>query len=137
MGNGWVGSYCWPMGEEGNKCGGGDDWSELAGAEAYGIIKGPRNVHITILGDEANPGRVKRIRMFRLQEEWSLLKLGPVATLGEEAYALDAQEGESISQFAKPDIPEGLYLLVATYKSPIGEVEYGFKVGLKDRRVNE
>ncbi len=137
MGNGWMGSYCWPMGEEGNRCEEREEWSELLGAEAYGIIKGPRNAHITILGDEANPGQVNRIRMFRLREEGSFLKPGTVVTLGEEVYALDAQDGESIIQFAMPDIPEDLYLLVATYKSPLGEVEYGFKVGLKDRRVKE
>jgi len=69
MGNGWVGSYCWPM--------------------------------------------------------------------GEEAYSLHALEGETIAQFPKPDIPEGLYLMIASYESPLGEVEYGFKVELKDRRVKE
>ena len=75
--------------------------------------------------------------MFPMRVEPSILKLGTVVKLGEEAYSLQAQEGETIAQFAKPDIPEGLYLLVASYESPLGEVEYGFKVELKDRRVRE
>ena len=137
MGNGWVGSYCWPMGGEGRSCEERDDWSELAGVENYGIIKGPRNAYVTVLDDEGNPGRVSRIRMFTIEEEGTLLKLGRVVTPGEEAYSLEAQEGETIIQFARPDIPEGLYLLIASYESPLGEVEYGFKVELKDRRIIE
>ena len=137
MGNGWTGSYCWPTGTEGRTCEEREDWNELTGVETYGIIKGPRPAHITVLGDEANPGRVSRIRMFMIQDERSLLKLGTVATPGEEAYSLNAQEGETIAQFAKPDIPEGVYLLIASYESPLGEVEYGFKVKLMERRVRE
>ena len=105
--------------------------------ETYGIIKGPRNAHITIVGGSTYSGRVSRIRMFTMWEEPSILKLGAVVKLGEEAYSLNVKEGETIAQFAKPDIPEGLYLLVASYESPLGEVEYGFKVELKDRRVRE
>ncbi len=129
MGNGWVGSYCWPMGREGRECKGNEVWRELAGMEAYGIIKGPRNVHLTVLGDEVNRDQVSQIRMFALHDEGSLGD--------EEAYSLDAPEGETIAQFAKPDIPEGVYLLIASYESPLGEVEYGFKVELKERRVIE
>ena len=128
MGNGWVGSYCWEIGRADRTCEEREDWSELAGAEAYGIIKGPSNAHITVLGDEASPGRVSRIRMFPLNAEGSP---------GGEAYSLDAPDGKSISQFAKPDIPEGVYLLIASYESPLGEVEYGFKVDLKERRIRE
>lgn len=128
MGNGWIGSYCWPLSRADRTCEEREDWSELAIAEAYGIIKGPRSAHIAVLGDEANAGRVSRIRMFPLNAEGSP---------GGEAYSLDAPDGKSISQFAKPDIPEGVYLLIASYESPLGEVEYGFKVDLKDRRIRE
>lgn len=137
MGNGWVGSYCWPIGEEGRRCEEKDDWSELGGVEDYGIIKGPRNAYMTVVGDGANPGRVSRIQLFPMRIEPSILKLGAVVRLGEEAYSLHALEGETIAQFPKPDIPEGLYLMIASYESPLGEVEYGFKVDLKDRRVRE
>ena len=74
-----------------------------------------------VLGDEANAGRVSRIRMLTLLDEGSL---------GDESYSLDAPEGETIVQFAKPDILEGVYLLISSYESPLGEVEYGFKVEL-------
>ena len=137
MGNGWVGSYCWPMGGEARRCEERDDWSELAGAETYPITKGPRNSHITVVGGSTYSGRVSRIQMFPMRVEPSILKLGTVVKLGEEAYSLHVQEGETITQFAKPDIPEALYLLVASYESPLGEVDYGFKVELKDRRVRE
>ena len=57
MGNGWVGSYCWPMGGEGRRCEEREDWNELAGVETYGIIKGPRNAHITVVGGATYSGR--------------------------------------------------------------------------------
>ena len=137
MGNGWVGSYCWSMGEEGRRCEQREDWSELSGAETYGIIKGPRDAYMTVVGDEANPGRVSRIQMFPMWEEPSILKLGTVVKLGEEVYLFQANEGKTIVQFAKPDLLEGHYLLIASYESSSGEVEFGFKVELKDRRVRE
>ena len=137
MGNGWMGSYCWPMSGEARRCEERDDWSQLAGAETYGLIKGPRNAHMTVVGGSTYSGRVSRIRMFPMWEEPSILKLGAVVKLGEEAYSLHVQDGDTIAQFPKPDIPGGLYLLVASYESPLGEVEYGFKVELKDSRVRE
>ena len=121
MGNGWIGSYCWPTSTGGHTCEDREGWSELEEAETYGLFKGPRKAHITVLGDEANAGRVSRIRMLTLLGEGSL---------GDESYSLDAPEGETIVQFAKPDILEGVYLLISSYESPLGEVEYGFKVEL-------
>ena len=42
MGNGWIGSYCWSMGEDGPRCQERENWNELNGVETYGITKGPQ-----------------------------------------------------------------------------------------------
>ena len=130
MGNGWMGSYCWPMGEEGRRCEQGEDWSELSGAETYGMLKGPRNAHIIVIGVEARPGRVNRTRMFRIKEEGTLSKPGMSEVPGEEAFSLESQEEETIAQFVTLDIPEGLYLIIVSYELPLGEVDLAFKVQL-------
>ena len=85
-------------------------------------------IRFTVLGDDANPGRLRRIQMFRAREKWSIRKLGRVLHLGEEVYAIEATEWRTLEDFVVPKGAEGVYLIVASYEFPQGEVEYGFKV---------
>ena len=43
---------------------------------------------------------------------------------------MEAEEGETLEQFATPYVPEGVYLFVTRYESELGEVSHGFKVKL-------
>ena len=130
MGLGWTISYCWPIGAEGHTCEGGKNRSALSDAEANGIATSDARkittaswkVYITVVGDESSMGRVSRIQAFPILEETPELELGRVA------YTLHPHGGEGFSQFTPPDVPEGVYLLVTRYESPLGEVEHGFKV---------
>ena len=131
MGHGWTGSYCWPAGVKGRTCQERDDWNELTGAETYGMTMGSQKALVTVLGDESSPGRVTRIQLFPVIVE------EPEFELGQEAYSLDAHEGENITLFELPDVSEGIYLLITKYESPLGEVEHGFKIELRNRRVKQ
>lgn len=128
MGHGWTGSYCWPAGVKGRTCKERDDWNELTGAETYGMTMGSQKALVTVLGDESSPGRVTGIQLFPVIVE------EPEFELGQEAYSLDAHEGENITLFELPDVSEGVYLLITKYESPLGEVEHGFKIELRNRR---
>ena len=128
---GWRGSYCWPMSGGRLKCENVDSWEGFAEAETYPFTSGLRN-YFTVLGDESNAGRIRRIQVFTTQEKKSLLKLGrEVTKAGEEVYSIEAQEGETLEMIRAPDIPKGVYLLKTTYVSPLGEVEHGFKVKVR------
>ena len=74
--------------------------------------------------------------MFTVQEEWSIWKLGRVLYLGTEVYSVEAQEGETLEEFVVPKLPVGVYMLIASYEFPPGEVEYGFKVNVPTKRTN-
>ena len=127
---GWRGSYCCPMSGGRLECENVDSWEGFAEAETYLFTAGIRK-YFTVLSDESNPGRIRRIQVFTIQEKKSLLKLGRmVIKAGEEVYSIEAPKGESLEMIRAPDIPEGVYLLKTTYESPFGEVEYGFKVEL-------
>ena len=131
MGHGWTGSYCWQAGVKGRTCEAREDWDELIGVRAYAMAKESHTGVVTVLGDESSPGRVTGIQLFPVLVE------EPEFELGEEAYSLFAQEGESIAQFELPDVSEGVYLLITSYESPLGHVEHGFKVELRNRRARE
>ena len=88
----------------------------------------PGRFYVAILGDDANPGMIRRVRVFPAQEKWSTLKLGRVLHLGAEVHRVVATKGETLDKFVLPTLPGGDYLLIASYESALGEVEYGFKV---------
>ena len=131
MGHGWTGSYCWRAGVRGRTCEAREEWNELIGAEAYGMAMGSHTGVVRVLGDESSPGRVTGIQLFPVLTE------EPGFELGEEAYSLHAKEGESITEFDLPDVSEGVYLLITSFESPLGHVEHGFKVELRNRRERE
>ena len=66
--------------------------------------------------------------MFPAQEKWSTRKLGRMLHLGAEVHRVVATKGETLEKFILPKLPAGDYLLIASYESALGEVEYGFKV---------
>lgn len=131
MGHGWTGSYCWQAGVKGRTCKAREDWSELDGADRYGMTMGSHRALVTVLGDESNPGRVTRVQLFPVLVE------EPEFELGQEVYSLHAREEETIALFELPDVSQGVYLLITSYESPLGHVEHGFKVELSKRWANE
>ena len=124
---GWRGAYCWPVGGSSRECDDNADWKGFSGAEAFGATSGTR-FHVAVLGDDANPGRVTRVEVFPVRTQWSLRNLGRELHLGERAYRFVATKGQTLEKFVMPKLPRGVYILVADYESPLGEVEYGFKV---------
>ena len=126
MRHGWTGSYCWQTGVKGRTCEARENWGELTGARAYAISIALHKGNVTVLGDESNPGRVTRVQLFPVLVE------EPELELGKEAYSLHAREGETIALFELPDVSEGVYLLITSYESPLGHVEHGFKVELRN-----
>ena len=124
---GWIGAYCWPVSGGSRECEDTADWKGFISADPIGPSAGAR-IFFTVLGDDASPGRLIRIQMFTVQEEWSIWKLGRVLYLGTEVHSVEAQEGETLEEFVVPKLPVGVYMLIASYEFPPGEVEYGFKV---------
>ena len=124
---GWIGAYCWPVSGGSRECEDTADWKGFISADPIGPSTGAR-IFFTVLGDDASPGRLIRIQMFTVQEEWSIWKLGRVLYLGTEVHSVEAQEGETLEEFVVPKLPVGVYMLIASYEFPPGEVEYGFKV---------
>ena len=127
---GWRGAYCWPVGGSSRECEETADWKGFGGAEAMGATAGTR-IYVAVLGDEANPGVVRRVEVFPVRMEWSLRKLGRELHLGGRAYRFVATKGETLEKFVMPKLPAGDYILIADYESPLGEVEYGFKVEVR------
>ena len=121
---GWRGAFCWPVSGASRKC---DDTATWEGFAAAGALE-PGRFYVAILGDDANPGMIRRVRVFPAQEKWSTLKLGRVLHLGAEVHRVVATKGETLDKFVLPTLPGGDYLLIASYESALGEVEYGFKV---------
>ena len=74
-------------------------------------------VYFTVLGYDGEPGRLRRIQMFTVQEEWSIWKLGRVLHLGAEVHRVVATKGETLDNFVLPKLPGGDYLLIASYES--------------------
>ena len=124
---GWRGAYCWPVGEVSRECEDTAEWKGFGSADALGGGSGTR-FHVAILGDEGNPGMVRRVRVLPVREEWSLRKLGNVLLVGAEVHKFVATKGTTLEKFVMPRLPAGNYILIADYESPLGEVEYGFKV---------
>ena len=121
---GWRGAYCWPVSGASRKCDDTATWEGFAAASALE----PGRFYVAVLGDDANPGMISRVRVFPAQEKWSILKLGRVLHLGAEVHRVVATKGETLDNFVLPELPGGDYLLIASYESALGEVEYGFKV---------
>ena len=86
--------------------------------------------HFTVLGDEANPGTINRIRMYTIQKTSALRKFRQAVKHGEEVYSAEAQDGQGLDAIQISDTMVGDYILIADYESPLGEVEYGFKVAV-------
>ena len=115
------------MSEGSRECEDSADWEGFGAAEAIPASSRSR-IYFTVLGDDANSGRLKRIQMFQADGKWSIMKLGRVLQLGKEVYALQANEARPLEDFVVPKGPEGVYMLMASYDFPHGEVTYGFKV---------
>ncbi len=130
---GWRGAYCWPMGGGSRECENTTTWEGFSAADPIPTRSNSR-IYFTLLGDDTNPGRIKRIQLFTTEEKLSILRLGRVLHLGEEVYALEAKEGETLEElFVMPNLPGGDYMLIAGYESQLGGVEYGFRVSQRSR----
>ena len=123
---GWRGAYCWPISGGGRECDDTADWEGFGGASA--LERG--RMYIAVLGDDANPGTIRRVRVFPAQAKWSIRKMGRVLHVGAEAHRVVATSGETLEKFILPRLASGDYLLITDYESPLGEVEYGFKVAI-------
>ena len=132
---GWRGAYCWPMSGSSRECEDTAAWEGFVAAKA--ILPGSGTpIYFTVLGDDANLGRISRVRMFLALEKWSLQKLGRELIIGAEVHSVEAKQGETLEEFVVPNLPGGVYMLITSYESPFGEAEHGFKVVLLPRRTN-
>lgn len=127
---GWRGAHCWPMSGGNRECTDTATWKGFGEAGSLEVGLGTR-VYLAIMGDEANSGVVRRARILPVQEKWSLRRLGNELHVGAEVHRAVATRGETLEKFVMPKLPAGIYILIADYESPLGEVEYGFKVELK------
>ena len=121
---GWRGAYCWPVGGNARECEDNADWKGFGSAEALG----PGRFYITVLGEDANPGRISRVRVFPAQERRANRGRSRELQLEAEIHRVVATKGETLEKFTLPRLPDGDYMLIADYESPLGEIEYGFKV---------
>ena len=124
---GWRGAYCWPMEGGSRKCEDTADWKGFSSAEALELGR----FYVTVVGDEGNPGRVSRVRVFPAEERRANRGRSRELKLGVEAHRVVATRGETLEKFTLPRLPAGDYMLIADYESALGEVEYGFKVAVK------
>ena len=124
---GWIGAYCWPVSGGSRECEDTAAWKGFGAAESISVGSGTR-VYIAVLGDDANPGVISRVRVFPAQERRSMRNPGRGLILGEEVHRAVATKGTTLEKFVMPKLPGGVYMLIASYESPLGEVEYGFKV---------
>ena len=132
---GWRGAYCWPVSGGSRECEDTAIWEGFVQAEA--ILSGSdTTIYFTVLGDNDNLGRISRIQMLPALEKWSLRKLGRELNLGTEIHSVEAKQGETLEEFVVPELPGGIYMLITSYESPLGEVEHAFKVVLSPRRTN-
>ena len=123
---GWRGAYCWPMGGGSRECNDTADWKGFGRAEALELGR----FYVTVVGDEGNPGRVSRVRVFPAEERRANRGRSRELQLGAEVHRVVATRGETLEKFTLPRLSAGDYLLIASYESPLGEVEYGFKVSV-------
>ena len=121
---GWRGAYCWPVSGGVRECKDTADWEGFSGASALE----PGRMFIAVIGDDANPGTIRRVRVFPAQAKWSIRKMGRALNVGAEVHRVVATKEQTLDKFVLPKLPEGDYLLIASYESPLGEVEYGFKL---------
>ena len=119
---GWRGAYCWPVSGGDRECEDNAAWKGFGSAKALE----PGRFYVTVLGDDANRGRISRVRVFPAQERRS--GRGRELHLGAEVHRVVATSGKTLEKFILPRLPAGDYMLIADYESPLGEVEYGFKV---------
>ena len=103
---GWRGAYCWPVGGVSRECEDTAEWEGFGGASALGGGSGTR-FHVAILGDEDNPGMVRRVRVLPVREEWSFRKLGKVLHVGAEVHKFVATKGTTLEKFVMPRLPAG------------------------------
>ena len=129
---GWIGAYCWPVSGSVRKCEDTVTWNGFGAAKA---LESGR-IYVIVLGDDASPGTVRRVSVFPAQTKWSVRKLGRVLHLGVEVHRVVATSGETLDKFVLPKLPEGDYLLITKYESPVGEIEHGFKVNVPSNRKN-
>ena len=129
---GWRGSYCWAMDGDEQVCEEVEDWVGFAEAKAL-RSRPDATFHFTVLGEEASPGGISGIRMFTMREQWSPRERKQAAERGEEVYSVEAPDGQRVDAIQAPDTLVGDYMLIASYESPLGEVEYGFKVSVGTR----
>ena len=121
---GWRGAYCWPVSGGERECEDSVSWKGFGRADALR----PGRFYLAIIGDEANPGMVVRVRVFTAQERRANRGRGRELHLGAEVHRVVATRGETLKKFTLPRLPGGDYMIIADYESPLGEVEYGFKV---------
>lgn len=127
---GWRGAYCWQVVGGSRECEDAATWEGFGGAEAMTAGSKAR-IYFTVLDYDGEPGRLRRLQMFPAQEKWSLQMLGRVLHLGAEVHSDEARGARIIEGYVVPTIPEGVYLLKASYEFAEGEVEYGFKVEVR------
>ena len=130
---GWRGAYCWQMSGGSRECEDTANWRGFGAASALEAGSGTR-VYVAVLGDDANPGVVRRVRVFPAQVRRAMRGRGP--TLGEEVHRAVATRGETLEKFVMPNLPGGDYIMIADYESPLGKVKYGFKVKVPTKRTN-
>ena len=130
---GWRGSYCWPVSMDSPKCEDVASWEGFSEAKAL-MSRPDSTFHFTVLGDEANPGTINWIRMYTIQKTSAVRKFRQAVKRGEEVYSAEAQDGQGLDAIQVPDTMVGDYILIADYESPLGEVEYGFKVAVQGKR---
>ena len=123
---GWRGAYCWPVGGNARECEDNADWKGFGSAEA---LK-PGRFYVAVLGEDAKPGRISRVRVFPAQERRANRGRSRELQLGTEVHRVVATRGETLEKFILPSLPDGDYMIIADYESPLGEIEYGFKVEL-------
>ncbi|MYC07230.1 MAG: hypothetical protein F4X57_08675 [Chloroflexi bacterium] len=123
---GWRGAYCWPVGGNARKCEDNADWNGFGSAEALE----PGRFYVGVLGDDANPERISRVRVFPAQNRRANRGRSRELQLGAEVHRVVATRGETLEKFSLPRLPGGDYIIIADYESSLGKIEYGFKVEL-------
>ena len=98
---GWRGTYCWPVSGTDRECDGTVTWEGFVMASA--LEQG--RLYVAVLGDEANPDTIRRVRVFPAKEKWSIRRLGRDLRLRTEAHRVVATKGEMLDKFVLPKLP--------------------------------
>ena len=115
---GWRGSYCWPTSANSRTCADSVGWQGFDKASPV-LMKQGDKFSIRISGSDPTSDEF-RVRASTPQE--TRLAVKP----GEELFSSDSLEGLRL------DLPAGVYFVSTFYKSPLGDVSYGFKVEVVD-----